>query len=234
MTARTHALVSLDHSFLKSIRTLFYIPLPPRLPSVRCVSLESSYDALNRLTSKTYPDSSQVDYVYDLVGKIQQVTDPTGTYAFAYDNMGRLIGTTTSYSFLSGRNFTTSYTFDATSNRTGFTDPEGGSTAYVYDTLNRLQTLTPPSAFTTGSFGFSYDALSRRTQLSRPNSVTTSYAYDNLSRLQSVLHQLSGSTIDGASYTLDNAGNRTAKTDQRTAVATSYGYDNIYQLLSAT
>ena len=41
-------------------------------------------------------------------------------------------------------------------------------------------------------------------------------------------------TIDGASYSLDNAGNRTAKTDQRTAVATSYGYDNIYQLLSAT
>jgi RHS repeat-associated protein len=40
-------------------------------------------------------------------------------------------------------------------------------------------------------------------------------------------------TIDGASFTLDNAGNRTAKTDQRTAVATSYGYDNIYQLLSA-
>ena len=30
-------------------------------------------------------------------------------------------------------------------------------------------------------------------------------------------------TIDGANYTLDNAGNRTEKTDQRTAVATSYG-----------
>lgn len=44
----------------------------------------------------------------------------------------------------------------------------------------------------------------------------------------------SATTIDGATYTLDNAGNRTAKTDQRTAVATSYGYDNIYQLLSAT
>jgi YD repeat-containing protein len=94
--------------------------------------------------------------------------------------------------------------------------------------------LTPPSAFATGSFSFNYDALGRRTQLSRPNSVVTSYSYDNLSRLQSVLHQLSGSTIDGASYTVDNAGNRTAKTDQRTAVATSYGYDNIYQLLSAT
>jgi RHS repeat-associated protein len=41
-------------------------------------------------------------------------------------------------------------------------------------------------------------------------------------------------TLDGATYTLDNAGNRTAKTDQRTAVATSYGYDAIYELLSAT
>jgi YD repeat-containing protein len=60
---------------------------------------------------------------------------------------------------------------------------EDGSTTCVYDRLNRLQTLTPPSAFTSGNFGFSYDALSRRTQMTRPNSVTTNYAYDNLSRL---------------------------------------------------
>ncbi len=33
--------------------------------------------------------------------------------------------------------------------------------------------------------------------MTRPNSVTTNYTYDNLSRLTSVLHQLSGSTIDG-------------------------------------
>jgi hypothetical protein len=95
-------------------------------------------------------------------------------------------------------------------------------------------TLTPPSAFTNGSFGFSYDALSRRTQMTRPNSLTSNYTYDNQSRLLSLLHQLSGSTIDGASYTVDNAGNRTAKTDQRAAVTLNYAYDAIYQLLSAT
>jgi RHS repeat-associated protein len=192
------------------------------------------YDELNRLTSKTYPDTTAVDYVYDLVGKITQVNDPTGTYAFAYDNMGRLIGTTTSYSFLTGRNFTNAYTYDAASNRTGFTDPESGSTTYSYDTLNRLTTLAPPSAFTTGSFGFSYDALSRRTQMTRPNSVSTNYTYDSLSRLASVLHQVSGSTIDGANYTLDPAGNRTAKVDQLAAVTSNYTYDNIYQLTQAT
>jgi RHS repeat-associated protein len=103
----------------------------------------------------------------------------------------------------------------------------------INDTLNRLTTLAPPSAFSTGSFGFSYDVLSRRTQMTRPNSVTTNYAYDNLSHLASVLHQLSGSTIDGASYTLDSVGNRTAKTDQRAAVTSNYTYDSIYQLLSA-
>jgi YD repeat-containing protein len=77
--------------------------------------------------------------------------------------MGRLIGTTTTlrlrsvqgYSFLASRNFTNAYTYDAASNRTGFTDPESGSTAYSYDTLNRLTSLAPPSAFGSGSFGFS-------------------------------------------------------------------------------
>src|SRR5436305_7022721 len=41
-------------------------------------------------------------------------------------------------------------------------------------------------------------------------------------------------TLDGATYTVDNAGNRTSKTDQLAAVTTTYGYDAIYQLLSAT
>jgi len=70
--------------------------------------------------------------------------------------------------------------------------------------------------------------------MTRPNSVATNYAYDNLSRLISALHQLSGSTIDGATYTVDNAGNRTAKTDNRTSVASSYGYDTIYELTGVT
>jgi YD repeat-containing protein len=68
------------------------------------------------------------------VGKIQAVNAPTGTYAFAYDSMGRLTGTTTSYAVLPSRSFTTSYSYDKASNRVGFTDPEGGTTAYVYDT----------------------------------------------------------------------------------------------------
>ncbi len=144
---------------------------------------------------KTYPDTTTVNYTYDNDSRLTQVSDPTGTYQFTFDNMGRLSGTTTSYAFLTSRAFTTSYGYDAASNRTSFTDSESGSSSYVYDTLNRLQTLTPPAAISGGSFGFSYDALSRRTSLTRPNTVNTAYSYDNLSRLLGVTHSKGGATL---------------------------------------
>jgi RHS repeat-associated protein len=125
------------------------------------------------------------------------------------------------------RTFTVQYTYDAASNRVTLTDPENGTTHYSYDTLNRLTGLND---FQSHNFTFSYDALSRRTQLTRPNGINTNYAYDNESHLLSVLHQLGSSTLDGASYTYDSAGNRTVKTDQASNVTSSYGYDAIYQL----
>jgi RHS repeat-associated protein len=188
------------------------------------------YDDLYRLTQKNYPDSTNVEYAYDLVGKLQQVTDPTGTYGFAYDNMGRLVGTTTKYTFLPNTTYTNSYSYDAASNRVTMTDPQNGVTSYAYDTLNRLATLTPPTVFGSGSFGFSYDALSRRTQMTRPNGVTTNYSYNNLSRLLSVLHQVGARTIDGAAYTVDPVGNRTAKTNEYSNVTSNYTYDPLYEL----
>ena len=188
---------------------------------------KSRFNEEQIIASKTYPDSTSVEYVYDLVGKIKQVIDPTGTYGFAYDNMGRLIGTTTQYAFLPATPFSNTYTYDAASNRTGLTAPDGSTNSYTYDTLNRLTGLTNSL---TGSFAFSYDALSRRTQLTRPNSINTNYTYDSLSRLLSILHQAGGTTVDGASYTYDNAGNRTSKADQLAGVTSNYSYDVLYQL----
>lgn len=102
------------------------------------------------------------------------------------------------------------------------------------DTLNRLQTLTPPSTFATGSFGFTYDVLSRRTQMTRPNNIATNYSYDNLSRLLSVSHQVGTSTIDGATYTVDNGGNRTSKLDRLANITSNFACDDIYQLKTVT
>jgi RHS repeat-associated protein len=194
-------------------------------------TIQYVYDSLYRMTSKTYPDETSANYVYDLVGKIQEVTDPTGTYAFAYDNMGRLTGTTTQYSFLPGHNFQNSYSYDAASNRTSLTAPDGSTNSYNYDTLNRLTALTNSL---TGQFGFGYDALSRRTQLTRPNGVNTNYSYDSVSHLLSVLHQAGSTTLDGASYGYDYAGNRTSKSNYLNGITSNYGYDAIYELQQVT
>jgi len=90
---------------------------------------------LNRQTQNTYLGTTTVNYPSNYLNRVlfegcdsrlTQVSDPSGTYSFTFDNMGRLTGTTTSYAFLTGRNFTTAYSYDAASNRTGFTDPESG------------------------------------------------------------------------------------------------------------
>jgi hypothetical protein len=44
------------------------------------------------------------------------------------------------------------------------------------------------------------------------------------------MHQLSGSTINGAVYTLDAAGNRATKADDLAGVTSNYTYDKIYEL----
>ncbi len=110
-------------------------------------------------------------------------------------------------------------------------DSDNNNTHYTYDTLNRLTNLQDPQSH---NFGFSYDNLSRRTQLTRPNGLNTTYSYDNLSRLLSVLHQVSGTTLDGASYTYDSAENCTSKADLHANVTSNYGYDAIYRLLQVT
>jgi RHS repeat-associated protein len=190
-------------------------------------TIQYVYDALNRLAQKNYPDSTSVDYVYDLASKLTQVNDPTGVYGFAYDNMGRLIGTTTQYSFLANQTFTNSYTYDAASNRKSLTAPAGSITTYGYDTLNRLNGLANSWA---GSFSFGYDGLSRRTSLTRPNGVNTSYSYDSVSHLLSVLHQAGTNVLDGASYTYDPAGNRSSKTNYLNGTTSNYTYDPLYEL----
>jgi RHS repeat-associated protein len=61
--------------------------------------------------------------------------------------------------------------------------------------------------------------------------VNTSYSYDSLSRLLSILHQAGETTIDGATYTLDNAGNRISKLNWLNGITENYTYDPIYQLM---
>ena len=60
--------------------------------------------------------------------------------------------------------------------------------------------------------------------------MNTAYSYDSLSRLLSVLHRNGSTTVDGATYTTDNAGNRTTKLNWVSGITDTYSYDDVYEL----
>ncbi|MBI2767770.1 MAG: hypothetical protein HYX53_17880 [Chloroflexi bacterium] len=62
--------------------------------------------------------------------------------------------------------------------------------------------------------------------------VVSTYTYDNADRLTAISHDKGGTTLASATYTLDNAGNRTQKVDL--AGTETYSYDNAYRLTSVT
>jgi RHS repeat-associated protein len=70
--------------------------------------------------------------------------------------------------------------------------------------------------------------------MTRPNGINTNYGYDSVSHLLSVLHQAGSTTLDGASYGYDYAGNRTSKTNYLNGITSNYGYDAIYELQQVT
>ena len=67
----------------------------------------------------------------------------------------------------------------------------------------------------------------------RPNTIMPGTP-DNLSRLLSVTHAKSGTTLDGASYAVDYAGNRTSRTPLPSGSASNFTYDSIYELTQVT
>jgi RHS repeat-associated protein len=184
-------------------------------------TIQYSYDSLGRLLKKTYPDGTEESYTYDAKGNIITASNKNISYTFSYDASGRMLSATDT----NGR--TINYTYDGLGNRTKIVTPDGKSINYSFDSANRLTSIVNG-----GTFTFAYDALGRRTRLSYPNGATANYSYDNLGRLTSLVNKTgNGRIIDSFAYTLDNVGNRLAKTEPERKI--TYGYDQIYRLLQA-
>jgi YD repeat-containing protein len=83
------------------------------------------------------------------------------------------------------------------------TDPNGVITLYAYDTRQRLTSVNVGGQTTS----YSYTPAGLLNVVTLPNSSTITYSYDAAQRLTGVADSL-GNSI---SYTLDNAGNRTAE-----------------------
>ncbi|MEM8918914.1 MAG: RHS repeat-associated core domain-containing protein [Pseudomonadota bacterium] len=162
-----------------------------------------SYDALNRLTVKDIPGGTAQDvhYGYDLRGLqlYARFASSTGSgIDTSYDNAGRILSSTNSM-FSTSR--TLSYQYDANSNRTRITHPDGKYFLYLYDGLNRPYRIRENGGGITHTY--IYNSRGENSGLYRFQATNT-YVYDPVGRMTSIIGNLNGTANDntfGFTYT---------------------------------
>ncbi len=177
--------------------TIFYYDITGRVTKTDKIvdsttyTTQSAYDALGRVTSITYPDTSTVTQTYN-GPQLASVQEGSTTYA-SYSGFNALgqpstltlgNGITTAYTY-DAQNFrlktlktekgTTvlqdlGYTFDSGGNVTSLTDAVNANQTFVYDDLNRLTTATGGY----GTLTYSYNEIGNMLS----NSQLGTYGYN--------------------------------------------------------
>lgn len=75
-------------------------------------------------------------FAYDIDGNTTTMVDPTGTTTYTYDALSRMSGKT-DFANLEKPGLVQAYSYDAVSQRTNLTDPDGQVRTYVYDVVGR-------------------------------------------------------------------------------------------------
>ncbi|MFC3217334.1 hypothetical protein ACFODQ_05810 [Comamonas sp. JC664] len=194
------------------------------------------YDSEGRLVSRTDFDGSQTIYSYDVGGKLSKVTRSDGrSLSQGYDSFGRMNSQTDtaygnwpdpgrqrprhpqvwSHSSL-GTSFSATLDYAGTPTATAPRSAPRARHQAGYNTLNQLETLTPPDGSTTR---FAYDNAGNRVQVTRADGSTTDYQYNLANQLTAVLHKKAdGADIASFVYTLNAAGQRTQVAERMVGV----------------
>ena len=201
---------------------------------------------LNRLVHRTDAEGDVTQMLYDMVGLAgcPQCTGPTRgssliteqidaegkvTY-FKYDGLDRLIiqirKQIDTADVIDGDDAVTRYSYDAQSNRLTVQEPNGNTTSYAYDALNRQVKMTNAAGDMTLT---SYDENSNVKTVTAPNLNVTTNTYDALDRLI----QVDDSIGRVANYTYDAVGNRLTDKDGN-GNGNTYTYDAIYRITCVT
>ena len=227
------------------------------------VTTNYSYDALNRLTQKTYSDSTPtLAYLYDStnclslpacynVGRRTSMTDASGSTSWAYDKMGRVWKESQTISNVT-KVFSFTYNFDGS--LATITYPSGRTLTYVIGSVGSFTSLADntdsvhPIPYATGAHYAPFGALS--SIQNGPTNILSTWWYSN--RLQPCRMAVNttgsapsncadsnhGNVLDLAYGfgTPSNNGNVTRISDNRTGMSgrsVNYAYDPLNRITQA-
>ena len=227
----------------------------------RGVTTAYSYDALNRILSKTYSGNNSAataiaaatlptNYGYDSSGVTNGIgrlsTESTGpastpvtlTSIQAYDAMGRVQSKSTS---APNKSSGASVTYDLAGHQTSMTYPDGRVIQSGVDTAGRINAVTYvnfngstanlPQTYFSEASG--YDPASHLAKAAFGNGVAYAAGYDNRERFSTLTYGLPSAPSWSKQYAWAPNGNLQSQTDLITGIQRQFNYDSLNRLSAA-
>ena len=119
---------------------------------------------------------------------------------------------------------TTTYSYDAVGNLSGYLYPNAVQTNYTYNSLNRLTSMNMSHATTPlASYAYTLGATGNRLSVTEANGRSVTYGYDALYRLTSetIINDPVAAGNGSVSYEYDAVSNRLTRTSTVAAVPTT-------------
>jgi YD repeat-containing protein len=193
-----------------------------------------TYDARHRMTSISYPadPTRNVSFTYDGAGRLNGMTDISGTTTYTHNVMGRV----TSASWTpagSALTLVLAYNYDASGRLASLTYPTGRVVTYAYDSAGRIDSVdasangSPVNLAST----ITYDALGNITSRTLGNGIVETHSIDSRGRVVTI--DAAGVMSRSLTWSADSTITAIADNIDFTA-SQSFAYDLADRLTSAS
>jgi RHS repeat-associated protein len=145
----------------------------------------TTYDSLNRIATRSYPDGGVERFGYSAAGLIAHTNQLNNITYYGDDPAGRRLAETNALGYV------TRYSYDGLGNLLKLTDPNNNVTSWGHDLYGRI--TNEVDATGASIFVYGYDANGRLTNRWSAARGTTSYGYDSAGNLTGVTYPLSPS-----------------------------------------
>ena len=211
----------------------------------RSIETDMTYDALNRILTKTFPADTAENQIYnydstaggnDGVGRLTSVSDQSGATSFVYNALGQIV---TDDRMIGTNTYPATYTYDPASHPLTVTYPSGRIVAYTRDALGRISGITtkqnsgaPVVAVLSSGTYEPFGPLAGGTY---GNGVALTIGFDQDYELTSIAAAAGTAGIQNLSYGYDASSNITGITDNLTSGRSqTLTYDDLNRLWSGT